>query len=976
MIYREHNIEIYVNGELLDLESQNINLRLNNTLFDPEKIASTQADYSFSFDVPSTPKNDKIFDYANNLSKLGKYLQRTHAEVYADGHLIFNGTMTVNSFKEKKYNCNLVSVKLYSLDEIFGDSVMTDIPFYIPFSGATEINSMNADSASTVTFPLVSYGAFQKEPKMRDEVANTYTSKFDIDKYNKWWISSFYPSPNTMELVRKAFEWKGYNVGGDAFQDPTLKNVFVSPNLSSEQQPLYNLGNPRIGSVNLTTTLTTSGSGYEQELQFPYFCVDNPQGQFGGQYGQQGEGEAWNWSSIRVYDMMKSGTTTLDDTYMYDPNEKCIVIPADGFYKIELEITSTLNTTGSLNVEQMWVREAQIVETGVTMPVGFDEVTPLEIQLVRNYNDNIELIKGKKNREYKNGNPTFPDASNVVEWYTCFPHEDLYASRIPTKKNDLTCKMSSRRNANGNFGGASTNVTAYTPTDTGLPDIDISGSRSGTGTTGGFGGRGRRNIPPSTLPNRDYTPSSLGYVYGDGEIMAFDQAVSDNFICGFSSFMYGTGAVMKNGYSWSKSNATKNYAFFNEMGYYGLENSGGSIVQKSSDINYNSYVNAPVMTFSKSSNAMTGRICCNVWLNKNDILELFAVQRSYIDTAGTPVNYSTTTTARLKIDAASPKSYQWLKYNKFEYYSPTEFDTDLKVTNFQNNEMKVADWIDGVQKAFNLQINQDGKNIWIDTIKNVNYYTGYAVELDNRCNSANAESSRINYPKSMAVSYKIDDEEWGFERSVTPQSMLNEPNWKDYADSGFTVIKLNDDQYVTEKSEISLPFSYTWYDNFNWFEVDAANVQNDDNRLTLRMPVISKFSYMIDGYDDEECMKHDGYSLSQRFWFRPQSTDAFVWLDSKPSERVEIYLPTNERDGVNLSYKATENSLLKYFNTTPYLASNYVTIEAYINSEEYNDLKNGAMVHFDSDLYKVSEIEGFDPICKNTTKITMIKKVD
>ena len=116
MIYREHNIEIYVNGELLDLESQNINLRLNNTLFDPEKIASTQADYSFSFDVPSTPKNDKIFDYANNLSKLGKYLQRTHAEVYADGHLIFNGTMTVNSFKEKKYNCNLVSVKLYSLD--------------------------------------------------------------------------------------------------------------------------------------------------------------------------------------------------------------------------------------------------------------------------------------------------------------------------------------------------------------------------------------------------------------------------------------------------------------------------------------------------------------------------------------------------------------------------------------------------------------------------------------------------------------------------------------------------------------------------------------------------------------------------------------------------------------------------------------------------------------------------------------------
>ena len=57
--------------------------------------------------IPSTPNNDKIFDYANNLSKLNKFRCRFDAEVYGDGTLIFEGTLTLNGFKDKKYKCNL-----------------------------------------------------------------------------------------------------------------------------------------------------------------------------------------------------------------------------------------------------------------------------------------------------------------------------------------------------------------------------------------------------------------------------------------------------------------------------------------------------------------------------------------------------------------------------------------------------------------------------------------------------------------------------------------------------------------------------------------------------------------------------------------------------------------------------------------------------------------------------------------------------
>lgn len=979
MIYREHIIEIYVNGEKLELEDQkSINLRLNNVLFNPERVSSTQADYSFSFKLPSTPKNDRILNYANNLSKLNKFNVRYNAQVYADGKEIFHGSLVVKGYEGKQYNVNLVQVKMNSIDDIFGDSKLTEIPWFVPFDGAATINSMNADNTSKVTFPLVSYGAFQKEPVAKDEVANTYTSKFEIDKYNKWWVESFYPSLNMMETVKKAFEWKGYTVHGDTFTDPILSEVFMSTNLASEQIPTYNLGNPRFGKVQLATTMTTSGNGYEQELEFPYFNVYNARGHFGGQTNDKTV-EAWNWQGIKVYDLLKNGSSSVNDTYMYDPNEKCIVIPADGFYKIDLQVSSRLTTTGNLTVMQNVITNGgsgnDIEQKNFTITPSLLESTPIEIQLVRNYDDNCELIKGKHNKEYINGNPTqvtnYNGQSNIRNWDTCFPHEDPYSSIQPTKTNDLTVKSTSRK-GNGNFGGASTGNTST-----------VGGSRSGGGTSS-FGGRRAAASTP-----RNYTNTVLGYVPMDGEIMGFDQAVSDNFICGFSSFLGGTGSVMKNGYSWSKSSSIENFAFYNcgyKTGYYGTGEAvgykkmvveSGTTVYKNSDYGYNSWTNAPVLSLNVNQTSMDGTLSCMVWLNKDDVLELFAIQRAYNNTAGTSVNYSTNNTIQLKIEAASPNSMAFLRYQGYNYTSPSQFDYDLRVTNFLNKETTISSFIDGVQKAFNLQIRQDGKNIWIDSVKNQPQYNTYAVELDNRVNTANgAISEAIEYPKSMSVQYKIDEDEWGFERSVQPQSMLNQPDWKDYADRGYSTIVLNDDTYVTETSDITLPFSYTWYDNFVWKEVDQNDTESE-NQHNLRIPVLSKFTYMIDGYDYDESMQHDGYSLSQRFWFRPVYDTAFVWLDSQPSERIQIYIPVNENEnGLNLSYKTTEKSLLRYFNTKAYLASNYVEVEAYLNPQEYNDLKNGAMVHFDKDLYLVAEMQGYDPTNFNPTKIKMIKKVD
>jgi hypothetical protein len=50
-----------------------------------------------------------------------------------------------------------------------------------------------------------------------------------------------------METVKKCFEYKGYNVSGNVFTDKKLSNIYMSTNLSNDQIPTYNIGNPKFG---------------------------------------------------------------------------------------------------------------------------------------------------------------------------------------------------------------------------------------------------------------------------------------------------------------------------------------------------------------------------------------------------------------------------------------------------------------------------------------------------------------------------------------------------------------------------------------------------------------------------------------------------------------------------------------------------------------------------------------------------------
>lgn len=984
MVTDNHYIELYINKELVELTNQeSLGLRINNVVFNPTKTTTTQAEYSYSFKIPSTPVNDRILSYANNLSKTNKFHARYSSQVYADGSLIFDGSLTVQKYNatEKEYECNLVNIKINTLDEVFGDMKLADLKWEVDFDGAQTINTINNDSETKYFFPMVSYGVFQKVPESSDEVGNTYTSKFVLDKYNRYWIESFYPSLNMTEVMKMALKEKGYTVGGSAFSDPNISNIFASCNLASEQIPIYNLGNPKFGHVDITATLTAEHNSYEQELQFPYFQL----------YGNGSTSEGftsnteYNYSAIDVYRPLDGTVTVNQPTYMYDPDEKIIVVPADGWYQIELSATTTLNTTGTITAAQhlfdLVTREFSYQD--LTMDVGLYEVTPVEIQIIRNYDDNIELIKGKWNRKYANGNPndeyyyiSGERRDNIENWQTCYPHEDPYASDLPTEKNDLTFK--NRSNRMGGQRGSSNDGSTTSSNRMGGQRSRTRGGTIGAGTIERDGG-GRR-----------WSYVNYGYVYQDfilsdganDATMAFDQAVTDGFICGISSMSSGITSVMKNGYSWSKSNATLNESFYGSSNYDHIyrESGTGEVIQEHIDFPFNSntYINAPTNRCKMTNNSMYGFVSCMVWLNKDDRIEPVIIHRAYETEIGNPVKYSTTTTINMKLTAFSTDTRQNIKADhKNRYEAETEFPVKLNLFNFTNRETKVSDWINNVVKAFNLEITQDGVNIDIDINRGVKKNITYAIDVDDRINSSESESEYISYPREMSVQYKTDIDEYGFEYSV-PQAHINDYDWYKYGDSGFTIINLSDDSYETSTQNTQTNFSYTWYCPFTWKEVNynsTSGYVETGVSATTQMPVIEKSEYMADGYGYEDAMKHDGYSLTQRFWFRQPTSSQYVILADHQHETVYLSYPTNSYDGFHLSYKDTEKSIVsEYFNVSPMLSSNYVNLELYLTPEEYKSLKGGAMIHFDDDLYYTSEINGFDPSGGNKTSLKLIKK--
>ena len=967
-IHKIHEVNIYINDIRADIYSQDeLNLRFNNTFADPSKIQTIQTEYSFTFTLPITPTNEKIFDFANIPSKRNKFNKRFVTHVNVDGILIFDGELILQSVNKEGYKCNLYINRLNTVDKIFGETKLNEITDWeIDYDQEISINEYNGIDdikydTSDVFFPLVSYGMFQKLPK---EDSEFYTSKFDIDNYNRIYNENFYPSLNLLKIVEKCFNLKDYEVDGDIFDDDILKRIYVSTKLGNEQDPIYNYGKPSMGKSKISFNYSNRNSvdvemggsrvatdnkatNVSYDLETPKFMV-----------GRNSETDEtyYNWTSNNVYDIWSADssflTITPDTAFSGGRENKILwrenrfVAPTNGYYKIDLNITLQLEGN-AFEVYGYGVTEnnnRQVRRVGYTPSLNFNNFFT-EVQLVKNSEDGTECKM------------ITPDAIDTLIWGT------------PVSGQTFTPTVES---------GDYNKYSAYPHESNGTYTL-----------------------------SSDKDKYTCGYVPRTGSTLAYDPSVNKDFICGFcSSGPYLYNSVIKNGKSWSSTCSDTNKSRYKGDNYYGIKLVSGNTSIQNPDGTYrrgpgrkreaelanpqygvNTLPNSTT-SISKNNNRITSRIQCIVYLNKNDYLQLKLIQRKFENKEETDYDESERSSANRYRNQGKFKDDAQVSITgscSFECFSPDDigisdeyfnwnnasrFPLKLNLSNFLTDDEKMSDFINNFIKEFNLSYQQNGKSITLNK-QYIDFNTKNAVDLTDRVSANDIEMEMIDFPSQMSVQYTINEDERGFYISAERNAgleLVQGNDWKEYADRGYDIIQIMEDEYADE-SKVQTKTSYNWYEDFNIL----MDGQND----TISIPIIAKDEWMIDGLNDAEMMKQDGYGLNRRYWFPSDLTSSYLYLNNDKTRKVFIKKCSSEYDNVDLSYKVLDNKetlLTKYFNIFYDADTNYIKVSVYLTTDEYLAIKNGSNIIIDDDVYIPTEINGYDCSGANMTEITAIKK--
>lgn len=965
MLNSRHTVEIIVNGETVDIYSQEkLNLRMNNVIFDPASMQTKQGEYSFSFSLPATPRNSRIFSFANNSSKLGKFNTQYSCEVYADGKQIFKGTLRLSDTTRTEYKCNLVNIKVNNVEDIFGDMVMADLDWEIPFEGTRSLNEINGDMKSDVYFPLVCYGAFPKSPyKTYGNDIEEYTDLLQIDKTNKWYWESFHPSFRLTALLKKLFEQKGYKLSGDFIDDDIVSRIYLSEYIGDEQDPDYNLDNEKIGKLLVAGKFNNyknravfgNGGSRTSDLEYTIQDLDYPKEGLGNM-DSDGNYPYYNWERICRYDILGTDpksdwhefTVQPTNDYIYRKYDDTkndsgyIYIPADGLYKISLYLPevriasgeqSTLNYTSHDYVFNSGRDSGyELKDVNATLSKKLSDM-PIEVHLVRN-DKNVELIYA-------------PDEEGYF-----YPHElDARKYKVTQGRGTSTARQGS---------------DTVTVQGTGSRGNGVVGGRTSVGSNRGNGLTGS-----STNVDR-YYPAKKNNV-------AYDPFANPNFICGVSTIS-DSAAFIKNGMSWNPSCGEFNQNHYRCQGYY-KKDENNNITQ--TDYNLNSLDAGTLlsrMTESVSPDTRRVGYCyCVMELKKGDCLTLQAVTRMYDGVQRTMSNgsvvsadgdYMIDISYNLTIEPYSPNVDKYLKDTALKFDKQENgWGINLKLGNFLHNEEKASDFVQNIINTFNLEYRIDGQNVTLNKQK-MNHSIGAYIDLDSRVNINECTFSRIEYPSSMQMKFSIDEEEAGAYRSIDTVEHQGAYNWKEYIDTGSEKVTMSLSDDATEQT-VDSKFSYTWYEIFGYKLYKLGSREETGRTKILQIPIIAKDEDFI--IQNQDASAKDGLSLKQRMWFR-QNTDIDNPLELWNHELVYTSIPQSQYAGNTLDFRNRNGSLLsRFFNIIPALDSNLVSVECYITPEEYISLKNGCLVVLDNDLHYISEISGFDPTNSNRTTLKLIK---
>lgn len=240
-----NNIELYIEGKAMDL-SDDMDITLSKSFEeDEESFEIVESEYSYEFTLPSTYNNRQVFGFVETFDVPSKFDKLYEAQLYANGLLVLNGNLLINKVDDDGYSVNLYVPAQVSMEELFDGMTLRQIePHYKGLNTIEDINDINtyvlADARSRwdgpsgfdtadpykqmqydrhICFPYLLYGPTYNT---NDDMASNVQDMKD----NLLNMNNIYPSFNVLSVIKDIFKTKGYNVGGNIFNDTRFKGLY------------------------------------------------------------------------------------------------------------------------------------------------------------------------------------------------------------------------------------------------------------------------------------------------------------------------------------------------------------------------------------------------------------------------------------------------------------------------------------------------------------------------------------------------------------------------------------------------------------------------------------------------------------------------------------------------------------------------------------------------------------------------------
>lgn len=743
-------LELYIDGRLCDV-GRDFGVRLNRQLLNPGELSTKDAQYSYSVTLPPTSNNHAIFGYANVEETSDKFNRNYSAELIVNGVRVFAGSFRLSEVTSKKYRGNLYTPAPKSVQDVFGDRLLSDHPAYrISFGDFAEsvsrYNKAAAAGPQIAIFPYTLYGVLPKTPDQEGD----YGARDVWDDRVRLSMPDFPPSINPLLLLRHIFVGEGYTLSGTAFDDERLTRLYMSYKNATDYVQPWNYG--RNGRIRLRGEWSNYLNSRTGESQLERGVIET--------YEEDGS----ELYACDLFDSTNVSITERDDRggnvlYSETTDEKGrawvhvqVMIPATGYYKISL-------SAGTRLLDSPWLLPKTDPVTGI--PV----VTATGPRSGYGYmRSAVKLLRDRRRGDFGVSSSRMDGA--------------LYRDNLPQ---------------NNQYDEANTPkyLPRYEGEDTGsVVFVDLAqNDRHVTGFQ--YGRRSDDDVIPRI--------SATGPADSTAKITAAKPAVSwDGAYDGDArtALAIDSPGYMRYALPDEEEGDTPVWTPSDRYGY-NLRNSPGNYARRGffdgirGDVNRDS----------------DGALDCVVWLEAGELLTLADVSDKG-EMQPNVVKYGGWVAKRVTFDLSITPfriEAEWLKIDEagtatgtMNWNDPVTFETtSIDLVKFLPADMKTDDFIDNFCKAFNLRLTQTGdKTFELNAKQSEAPRSGLFIDLDGAASVRNRANTPLDLPSKYRIGFTIDTDEEGYAQS------------ENNGGGEFATGALSD-KVVEQKSN----FSFNWFKN-------------------------------------------------------------------------------------------------------------------------------------------------------------------